>query len=143
MQVLEVDRVMLATADAHETADRFEELLGLTFTDVVDSITETGQTVNRNDVAYAEPGIEVIAPQDDESDVSQFLADNGQGLFGMVIRVADAEAAKAELAAKGVEPIADETPDGVRELHYHPADFGGVYTLVTAYPHPGFDRAAP
>lgn len=141
MDVLDVDRVMLAAPDAHETADRFEELLDLSFTDVVDSVTETGETVNRNDVAYAEPGIEVIAPQDDESGVSGFLEAHGPGLFGMVIRVADADAAKAELAAKGVEPIADETPDDVREIHYHPTDFGGVYTLLTSYPHPGFERA--
>jgi 4-hydroxyphenylpyruvate dioxygenase-like putative hemolysin len=141
MHVLDIDRVMLGRPDAKETIDRFEELLGLSFTDVVHSVTETGETVNRNDVAYAEPGLEVIAPQDDESGVSQFIEAHGPGLFGLVIRVADVEAAKAELAAKGVEPIADETPDDVREIHYHPEDFGGVYTLLTSYPHPGLERA--
>lgn len=89
----------------------------------------------------AEPGVEIVAPADDESGVADFLEEHGPGLFGMVVRVADIEAAKAEFAEQGVDPITDETPDGLPELHYHPRDFGGVYILLTAYPHPGFQRA--
>ena len=141
MDILEIDRVMVATPDAAAAAERFEELLGLRFSDVVDSETDVGGDVQRNEVTYADPGIELVAPADHDSGVAAFLEANGPGLFGLVVRVADVDAARAELAEQGVEPIADETPDGVRELHYHPEDFGGVYTLLTAYHHPGFARA--
>lgn len=141
MEVLDLDRVMIAASDAEEATDRFEELLDVSFSNIVHSAVEAGGTVNRNDVAYAHPGIEIVAPSDDESGVADFLEEHGPGLFGVVVRVADIDAAREELAAKGVDPIGDETPDGVRELHYHPSDFGGVYTLLTAYPHPGFERA--
>jgi len=43
MDVLDIDRVMLGRPDAQETIDRFEELLGLSFTDVVDSVTGDGR----------------------------------------------------------------------------------------------------
>jgi methylmalonyl-CoA/ethylmalonyl-CoA epimerase len=141
MEVLEIDRVMVATPDAAAAAERFEELLGLRFGDVVDSETDLGGDIQRNQVTYAHPGLELVAPADDDSGVAAFLEANGPGLFGLVVRVADIEAAGAELAEQGVEPIGDETPDGVRELHYHPEDFGGIYTLLTEYHHPGFARA--
>jgi hypothetical protein len=129
---------MLATPDAGSTIDRFESLLGLTFTDIIESEIEMGETVDRNEVAYAEPGIEVVAPSGDEGGVSDFLEERGPGLFGLVIRVASAVAAKEELADMGVEPIAEEAPNDVKEFHYHPKDFAGVYTIITSYSHPGF-----
>ena len=138
MQILEIDRIMVATPSIDDAREQFESLLGVSFGPALEADVEIGDSVQHTEVSYAEPGIEVITPDDEENGVAQFLDRHGPGLFGIVFRVDDIEAVRDELSAADVEPIAVEEPKGVVELHYHPEDFGGLYTVLTEYTHPGF-----
>lgn len=138
MQVMEIDRVMVATPSIDTARDQFEPLLDVSFGPALDAEVEISDSVQHTETTFAEPGIELITPDDEENGVSQFLDRHGPGLFGIVYRVDDIKTAREELSAAGVEPIATEEPNDVVEFHYHPEDFGGLYTVLTEYTHPGF-----
>ena len=135
MQVLDLDRVIVAVPDLEDAISQFEAL-GLSFSEPKAAETESPAGVQRMRLGYAEPGVEVLTPVDDDNAVAQFIEENGPGLYGFVLRVDDLEAAKSELEAQGVEPIAEEGSDDAPEAFYHPKDFGGVFTILTEYSHP-------
>lgn len=137
MHVWDIDRVMIAVPDIGTATELFAERLGLSFHDPVLSAIELPAGEQRSDVAYGPPGVEFVSPREN-NEVARFLDEYGPGLFGIVFRVADLDAAEEHLDEQGVEPIASDAPGGARELHYHPSDFGGVYVLLTEYDHPGF-----
>ena len=73
--------------------------------------------------------IELLEGTSEDSPVSKFIAKNGQGIQHIAIRVADIEAALAELKEKGVRLI-DEKPrigaGGAKIAFLHPKATGGV-----------------
>lgn len=73
--------------------------------------------------------IELLEGTSEDSPVSKFIAKNGQGIQHIAIRVADIEAALAELKEKGVRLI-DEKPrrgaGGAMIAFIHPKATGGV-----------------
>jgi 4-hydroxyphenylpyruvate dioxygenase-like putative hemolysin len=132
MQVIDLDRVLLVASSSSRDAkkERYETLLGLTFNDLVE--WDTGMLVYYDD----RTGLELIAPASTEDDIAGYLERNGSGLYGVAFRVEDLAAAKAHLAAHGVEPVIEGGLESAPELIYHPRDFGGVYTVLTEYHHP-------
>jgi len=136
MDVLTIDRIMLVTEDLGAATDRFEQLLGVSFGRPSPSVTEPRDGDEQHmEYAYAEPGIEFITPTAD-NEVARYLKTYGPGLYGLSLRVADAEAAKRELREQGVEPLMEAHPGDAHEVMYHPKEFEGVYTLFVEYPHP-------
>ena len=73
--------------------------------------------------------IELLEGTSEDSPVSKVIAKNGQGIQHIAIRVADIEAALAELKEKGVRLI-DEKPrigaGGAKIAFLHPKATGGV-----------------
>jgi methylmalonyl-CoA epimerase len=73
--------------------------------------------------------IELLESTDPEGPIGKFLAAKGQGVHHLAFRVANIDAALAELKAKGVRLI-DETPrygaGGARIAFIHPKATGGV-----------------
>lgn len=138
MHVLGVDRVMLATEDIDETADRFRDLLGISFSDLQEPTTETDKGSQSVVNLISPSGVELVAPRDEDNEVSRFLRERGPGLYAFSVRVEDIEAAEAELAAKGVEPVGGLDHEHVVERFYHPEDFGGAFVILVEYdaPHP-------
>ena len=131
MDVMAIDRVVLATSDLTETRARFESLLGLSFSE-----PQTATTDDHVRVSYSHPGLELIEPRSAETPVWSFLEDNGPGVWGLVFRVASLDEAVSELRSSGVEPVAELDIPEAPEAMYHPSEFGGVLTILTAYPHP-------
>lgn len=145
MQVLGVDRVMIATPDIEETAGQFSELLGLEFGEVAEPTTSTdhGQQAVANVISAA--GVELVTPREDgDNEVARFLEENGPGLYALSIRVADLEAAREELAEEGVDPVGQYAAGDFSELFYHPRHFGGAMLILAEYdaPHPAVTSAA-
>jgi methylmalonyl-CoA epimerase len=135
MDVLGIDRVIVAAPDLQDAVSQFERL-GLSFPDPKDAQTESPAGIQRMQLTYADPGVEILTPEDDENAVATFIDENGPGLYGFVLRVDDLKAAKRELEADGVEPIAEEGSEAAPEAFYHPKDFAGVFLILTEYDHP-------
>ena len=137
MHVLGVDRVVIATPDVHKTAERFEELLGITFGEYFEATTDTTAGQNRLASRISADGqIDLAGPMDGENEVARFLENNGPGLYGVAFRVADLEAAREHLSEKDVEPVGRIDWGDFSELFYHPRDFGGAFVLLAEFPHP-------
>lgn len=144
MHVIGVDRVMIATWDLEESMGQFGELLGLSFSDVMEptTSTETGEHAVANVISPS--GIEILTPREDGNEVSRFLEENGPGLYAVSIRVADLDEAVAELEAKGVEPVGQFGNDAFAEAFYHPKEFAGAFVILAEYeaPHPAVTATA-
>lgn len=145
MQVLGLDRVMIATPDIEETAEQFSELLGLEFGELAEPTTDTdhGEQAVANLISAA--GVELVTPREDgDNEVARFIEENGPGLYAISIRVGDLEAAREYLAAKGVDPVGQFANGDFAELFYHPREFGGAMVILAEYdaPHPATVSAA-
>lgn len=137
MQVLGVDRVVIATPDVNDTADRFEELLGISFGELFKATTETTAGSNRLVSRISGDGqIDLAGPGDGENEVARFLDMHGPGLYGVAFRVADLDEAEDHLREKDVEPVGRIDWGDFSELFYHPSDFAGVFVLLAEFPHP-------
>lgn len=135
MHVLDVDRVIIAAPDLEDALSQFEAL-GLSFAEPKETETEAPAGVQRMRLSYADPGVEILMPEDEENAVAEFIEHNGPGLYGFVLRVDDLATAKVELEDQGIEPIAEAGSADAPELFYHPKDFSGVFTILTEYDHP-------
>lgn len=135
MNVLEIDRVIIAAPNLNDAVAQFEAL-GVSFAAPKSAETDSPAGVQRMRLTHADPGIEVITPVDDDNEVARFIEANGPGIYGFVIRVDDLDDAKATLADTGIDPIAEAGSDAAPEAFYHPKDFSGAFVILTAYDHP-------
>jgi methylmalonyl-CoA/ethylmalonyl-CoA epimerase len=80
--------------------------------------------------------IELLAPLGDDSPIARFLTKRGAGLQQAAFEVADLDAALAELAAKGIKPLAapSQGAGGLRICFLHPRDTHGVLLELVEYP---------
>lgn len=132
MRVLDIDRVAILTPDISESLNKWSDYLGLEFKTINQG--EAGEPI---ETTYSHPGIEFLAPRTDDGILAERLEEGGPGMHALVLRVDDLEAAKAELAEKGVEPIMEGDPDSeTKTAFYSPREFDGVLLELTEYPHP-------
>ncbi|WP_227134726.1 VOC family protein [Halorubellus salinus] len=145
MHVLGLDRVIIATNDLTATSEPFEDLLGLSFGDLLEPTTSTdsgGQDV-QNVISTA--GIELVAPRGSDGELDRFLDEHGPGLYAVSLRVADLDAAVEELSQKGVETVGEYRANDFAEVFLHPRYFGGAMVILAEYdaPHPSETASLP
>jgi len=84
---------------------------------------------------------EIIMPRGEDSFIDRFLAKNGTSVHHVTFQVADWDAARAALAAHGIEPFDDEegVTDGAAWKHtfVHPKQTGGVLVQLFWEQRPG------
>lgn len=132
MRVLDIDRVAILTEDIVDSMERWNERLDLEFENVNES--EAGEPI---ETTYSHPGIEFLSPTTEEGLLAERLESQGPGVHALVLRVADLDAAKAELAEDGLDPIMESDGDGeMRAAFYSPREFDGVLLELTEYSHP-------
>lgn len=136
MQILGVDRVIIATWDLEETIQQFDDLLGISFANLMEPTTSTDS--GPQDVAnvISDTGLELVTPRGGDNEVSRFLEENSPGLYAVSFRVVDLEKAKAELSDKGLTPVGEYTSGDFAEVFYHPKHFGGAMTILAEYDAP-------
>lgn len=80
--------------------------------------------------------VELLAPLGDNSPIAKFLEKRGEGMQQAAFQVADLDAALAELANRGVKPIAPPSvgAGGLRICFLHPKDSHGVLLELVEYP---------
>jgi methylmalonyl-CoA/ethylmalonyl-CoA epimerase len=127
--VTAVDHVGIAVADLDEAIAWYESTLGLVATH-----TETNEEQGVREAMLSAPGdpgaaVQLLAPLRPDSPIGKFVDRNGPGIQQMAYRVADIDAACADLRAKGVRLLYPEPRRGTagsRINFLHPKDAGGV-----------------
>ncbi|MDQ7796763.1 MAG: methylmalonyl-CoA epimerase [Spirochaetia bacterium] len=126
MNTLKLDHIGIAVEKIDAALPVWEGILSLP----LHGIEEVAdQKVKTAFMPIGESEIELLESTDSEGPIGKFLAAKGQGVHHLAFRVANIEAALAELKAKGVRLI-DETPrygaGGARIAFIHPKATGGV-----------------
>jgi methylmalonyl-CoA/ethylmalonyl-CoA epimerase len=126
MKVLKVDHVGIAVENLEDTLAVYSGILGL---ELHGTETVEEQKVKTAFLPLGDTEIELLASTDPEGPIGKFIAAKGQGVQHIAFRVADIDAALAELKAKGVRLI-DEKPrygaGGARIAFIHPKATNGV-----------------
>lgn len=123
---MEIDHVAIVVKDLEETIRLYTQTLG--FKQIYREIIED-QGVEAVGLDAGTSIIELLLPLDEDSPIARYLGDAPTKLHHTAYRVADIEAALAELKARGVRLI-DERPrrgaHGNRIAFLHPKATGGV-----------------
>ena len=106
MKIEGVEHIGIVVGDLDASIKTFEEVFG--------ARCETRETVEANKVEVAVFGfgntkIELVTPTDPASPVSKFLADRGNGIHHICLRVKDIEGCLDALGKRGVDLI-DKVP---------------------------------
>ena len=99
-----VNRVIIAVEDLDESVAFYSELLGAVFED----ISWTGEAYGIRVAVSWDAGIELCAPmpgRQEDSIMSPFLAEHGEGVVIVVFGVDDADEARARAERAGVESL--------------------------------------
>lgn len=126
MKILHVDHIGIAVQSVDNRHPFWTDALGLPFAG--DEIVET-QKVKTAFYPVGEGEVELLEPTSADGPIAKFIDNKGEGIHHIAFRVADIEAALAELKEKGVRLI-DETPrvgaGGAKIAFIHPKATGGV-----------------
>jgi len=126
MDTLKLDHIGIAVEKIDAALPVWEGVLGLPLHGI-EEVAE--QKVKTAFMPIGESEIELLESTDPEGPVGKFIAAKGQGVHHLAFRVADIDAALAELKAKGIRLI-DEKPrygaGGARIAFLHPKATGGV-----------------
>jgi methylmalonyl-CoA/ethylmalonyl-CoA epimerase len=126
MKILKIDHLGIAVNSIAEGKNFWSEVLGLGF--------EGTETVEAQKVTTAffpvgESEVELLESTAPDGPVARYIEKRGQGIQHVAFRVADIEAALAELKEKGIRLI-DEKPrhgaGGAKIAFLHPKATNGV-----------------
>ena len=126
MEILKIDHLGIAVNSIDEGKNFWSEVLGLTF--------EGAETVAEQKVTTAffpvgESEVELLESTAPDGPIAKYIEKKGTGIQHIAFRVADIDAALAELKEKGIRLI-DETPrngaGGAKIAFLHPKATGGV-----------------
>jgi methylmalonyl-CoA epimerase len=131
-----IDHVGVAVPDLDAAIAEYERSFSMTVSHR-ETIAEQGVEAVLLDAGPSH--VELLAPLGDDTGVGRYLARRGPGLHHVAYRVADCDAALAQLKANGVVLI-DEQPRagirGSRVAFIDPRSAGGVLTEIVQ-PAPG------
>lgn len=106
MKIKGIDHVGVAVKDLKETGDFYKDHLGLEVSEAHDL---PSQKIRISYVNTGATKIELLEPTSEDSVISKFLEQRGEGIHHMCLIVEDIEISLSELKSKGVRLI-DEKP---------------------------------
>jgi methylmalonyl-CoA/ethylmalonyl-CoA epimerase len=126
MKVIKIDHLGIAVNSIEEGRGFWSDVLGLEFEG---SETVAEQKVTTAFFPVGESEVELLESTAPDGPVAQYIEKRGQGIQHVAFRVADIDAALAELKEKGVRLI-DQTPrigaGGAKIAFLHPKATNGV-----------------
>jgi methylmalonyl-CoA/ethylmalonyl-CoA epimerase len=126
MKILKIDHLGIAVNSIDEGKNFWSDVLGLSF-EGTETVAE--QKVTTAFFPVGESEVELLESTAPDGPISKYLEKKGAGVQHIAFRVADIEAALAELKEKGVRLI-DEKPrmgaGGAKIAFLHPKATGGV-----------------
>lgn len=126
MKILKIDHLGIAINSIDEGKNFWSEVLGLAF-EGTETVAE--QKVTTAFFPVGESEVELLESTAPDGPIAKYMEKKGAGIQHIAFRVADIEAALAELKEKGVRLI-DEKPrmgaGGAKIAFLHPKATGGV-----------------
>ena len=126
MKILKIDHLGIAVNSIDEGKNFWTDVLGLEF-EGAETVTE--QKVTTAFFPVGESEVELLESTAHDGHVAKFIEKKGTGFQHIAFRVADIDAALAELKEKNVQLI-DQTPrigaGGARIAFLHPKATGGI-----------------
>jgi methylmalonyl-CoA/ethylmalonyl-CoA epimerase len=126
MKILKIDHLGIAVHSIDEGKNFWSEVLGLAF-EGTETVAE--QKVTTAFFPVGESEVELLESTAPDGPIAKYMEKKGAGIQHIAFRVADIEAALAELKQKGVRLI-DEKPrmgaGGAKIAFLHPKATGGV-----------------
>ncbi len=126
MEILKIDHLGIAVNSIDDGKAFWTDVLGL---QLEDTETVEEQKVTTAFFPCGDSEVELLQSTAPDGPVAKFIEKKGQGFQHVAFRVADIEAALAELKEKGVQLI-DKTPrigaGGAKIAFLHPKATGGI-----------------
>ncbi len=126
MKILKIDHLGIAVGSIDEGKNFWSNVLGLSF-EGTETVAE--QKVTTAFFPVGESEVELLESTAPDGPIAKYMEKKGAGIQHIAFRVADIEAALAELKEKGVRLI-DEKPrkgaGGAKIAFLHPKATGGV-----------------
>lgn len=126
MKILKIDHLGIAVGSIDEGKTFWSDVLGLSF-EGTETVAE--QKVTTAFFPVGESEVELLESTAPDGPIAKYMEKKGAGIQHIAFRVADIEAALAELKEKGVQLI-DEKPrkgaGGAKIAFLHPKATGGV-----------------
>jgi methylmalonyl-CoA/ethylmalonyl-CoA epimerase len=123
---MKLDHIAIAVKNITERLSIWQGLFGLTLKMVKDV---PDQKVKVAVLDLGETRIELLEPLEENSPISKFIENKGEGLHHLCFEVEDIEGMLLEMKKQGVKLI-DEVPrvgaSGKKIAFIHPKDMGGV-----------------
>lgn len=126
----EIDHVGIAVRDLGDALDTYREAFGAVV-DVREELDEEGVEVAM--LKVAESHIQLLSPTREDSTVTAFLEERGEGLHHVGFRVRDCEEVLAILEAEGhqlIDPHPRRGARGARVAFVHPRSMHGTLILL-------------
>jgi methylmalonyl-CoA/ethylmalonyl-CoA epimerase len=123
-----VDHVVIAVKDMEAAIAKYEAIYG----PVSDRGEPPGAGFTTAFFRFAESYIELVCPTGDQGPVAKRLADSGEGVYMIAMKVGDIDETLTQLRAKGVRLIGDPGAGNpvAGQVFIHPAGTGGVLTQL-------------
>lgn len=124
-----VDHVVIAVKDLDAAVGRYETIYGA-------PVSERREAPAAGmKMAFFRQGdsyVELVSNIDDQGPIAKRLADRGEGVHLIAMKVDDVEATVADLRAKGVRLVGDPGPGNPvkGQVFVHPSETGGVLTQI-------------
>ena len=124
-----VDHVVIAVKDLDASVGKYEAIYG---TPVSDRSEAAAAGMKMAFFRFGDSYVELVSNLGDEGPIAKRLADRGEGVHLMAMKVDDLDKTLAALREKGVRLVGDPGPGNpVRgQVFIHPAETGGVLTQL-------------
>jgi methylmalonyl-CoA/ethylmalonyl-CoA epimerase len=125
MRISRVNHLGVIVEDMNAAIAGFRDRLGL-------PLAKTEVYADILDIAFLPCGdtqVELICPREGDDPAARYLREHGPGIQHVAFEVEDVEAALAELAERGVEPIGEAPRPGADDTliaFLDPRGFGGI-----------------
>ena len=124
-----VDHVVVAVKDIDAAVGRYESIYG---TPVSDRSENAAAGMKMAFFRFGDSYVELVSNFGDDGPIAKRLADRGEGVHLIAMKVDDLDKTLAELRAKGVRLVGDPGPGNPAkgQVFVHPSETGGVLTQL-------------
>ncbi|MGE5595271.1 MAG: VOC family protein [Hyphomicrobiales bacterium] len=124
-----VDHVVIAVKDLDAAVGRYETIYG---TNVSDRSDAPAAGMAMAFFRFGDSYIELVSATSDQGPIAKRLAEQGEGVHLVAMKVDDIEKTVAELREKGIRLVGDPGPGNpiTGQVFIHPAVTGGVLTQL-------------
>ena len=124
-----VDHVVVAVKDLDTSIGKYEAIYGAP---VSDRSEAPAAGMKMAFFRFADSYVELVSNLSEEGPIAKRLADRGEGVHLVAMKVDDLDKTLAELREKGVRLVGDPGPGNpVRgQVFVHPSETGGVLTQL-------------